>query len=595
MEHTSQGTRLWAMPSVRAGVFFLVPLLLTLILPIVTRVPEYWLHLLLTVTAVMGVHLLDRAGVIGDFEHALDYVRGHLESSTKQQLGRLLEPLHDVQQNINGVQAKITEQTDTLVKAASSLDAMMRSSIQRLYESRRAAAEDITREAIEPATSKIRLIGISLNDFAAAGAPLNKAWKELERRIRSGAQAESPSPLDVKILIVDPECFGAQLREVGENREAGAVKGRLEADVIATAKLLRNLQRDVAAISKSKQVTFECKVYRLPPILFLCLTDSCAYVQQYYFWATRDSDTSIPVLRYGRTAGDQAGGVYKGMEDHFDWIWKNCAVSVDDFVAGTEVGTDRAVYQADIFNMFNGDGVGRKRILQLIRCAKKRIFVQGITLHSFFAPGDLLNEMSKAVERGVDVRVLVLDPDSEQAVYRSYREQLFVDETLDFRGYRTSGLHQSSQLWRDTDQSLKQMRTVFVEPPTNFQARLYASAPSCFMLLADDALLFEPYHYGKVLPRDHHGGAPVILGKDMPLFEFRSVGDSVEDRPFYRDHDVDDGATEVLRDPFRLLENHFRFVFEKESRPATIHDGVPRVPFGGRSGPDHDGPEVGPA
>ncbi len=67
------------------------------------------------------------------------------------------------------------------------------------------------------------------------------------------------------------------------------------------------------------------------------------------------------------------------------------------------------------------------------------------------------------------------------------------------------------------------------------------------MLRVDDTVLAEQYHYGKVVPRGQRE-APAILGKDMPLIEYRQTGSSLYD-PIN------------LRSPFELLNNHFEFTF----------------------------------
>ncbi|MEV6605885.1 hypothetical protein [Kutzneria sp. NPDC051319] len=53
--------------------------------------------------------------------------------------------------------------------------------------------------------------------------------------------------------------------------------------------------------------------------------------------------------------------------------------------------------------------------------AGERVWLQGISLKSFFEWGKVNAALCRALDNGVDVRIL-LDPDSERAKFRSYRE-----------------------------------------------------------------------------------------------------------------------------------------------------------------------------
>ncbi len=186
-------------------------------------------------------------------------------------------------------------------ECTTSLESMRQSGVTRSYESRSLASKDMAQDLIEPGISEIRLIGISLNDFVRPGdqPELNAAWRSLEALIRG----DRPLPnrgagLDIKALIIDPYCLGAQLRSHGESRAPAAVAGRLHAEVIQTAEHLSELEKLARQQREKTQVSFEFRLYRLPPILFLCRTDTASYVQQYYFWASRYAAVPIPVLRY---------------------------------------------------------------------------------------------------------------------------------------------------------------------------------------------------------------------------------------------------------------------------------------------------------
>jgi hypothetical protein len=203
----------------------------------------------------------------------------------------------------------------------------------------------------------------------------------------------------------------------------------------------------------------------------------------------------------------------------------------------------------------------------------------GISLRSFF---DMTNsELARTFRDEVlrkpncSVRVLCLDPDSEQAKFRSYREALLRGDTLSFKNYlKDKDRHSESTLFRHTSDTLKliadllsrESREKEKSPGENeevsddrlrdlaqhvgdvkcqLQAWKYSCAPACFMLRVDDKILFEPYSYGKL---DRKAATPT-LGGDMPVFEF------------HRYHKIPDLFDSVKnRSPWELLDDHFRFV-----------------------------------
>lgn len=517
----------------RATAAFLIPFSLYLFTPLVVKTPEVVSHVLLTLTAVMAIHLIDRLFLHRDVVDALGLL-------------------------ISNVRNDISRMTTSLTASSASLDAMSSSGMVRMYSSRADAAGDMLRDLTSPTTLTIRLIGISLNDFVRADNPtLGRAWKAIESRLLSEPERQA---LDVKILLIDPQCFGAQLRSQAESREHHALVGRLKEDVDAVARALRSLERTVAARAANTTVKFECHVYRLPPILFLCHIDSTCYVQQYFFWSARDNTAAIPVFQFRKVSeASSTYSIHNQMRHHFDFIWTHASVSLEAYLEQVSVGADRGVAQLGADNIFTSPDEAARRMEYLIRNAKHTVALQGVSLQSFFKQGTLCQALYDVIDRRtVDVRVLLLNPSCEQAVYRSYRERLFLHRGPGFSDYRSQRkFHVDSDLCRDTHSTLMRIRAHVtalrergVSPDTlRLHVRLYDSAPACFMLRVDDTVLVEQYHYGKLVPPDQLGRSQAILGKDMPLFEFiKNPSSLYEPVP--------------LKSPFGLLEDHFRFAFE---------------------------------
>jgi hypothetical protein len=123
-----------------SAVLFLVPLVIYVVGTLRFHLPELYQHILLTITAVMGIHVLDRLFLIKDTEEALDSL-------------------------VRGIRNDVSVQTASLLSASKSLEALDACGIVEVFPSRVDAADDIKTDICDPSNSQVRLMGISLNDF----------------------------------------------------------------------------------------------------------------------------------------------------------------------------------------------------------------------------------------------------------------------------------------------------------------------------------------------------------------------------------------------------------------------------------------------
>lgn len=520
------------------GVTFLIPLALAIINPLIIKLPEIYQHLFLTLTAIFGVHLLDRIFFIGDTEKALKNL-------------------------VSNVQKDIGDQTGSLLSMSKSLEVMDHCGIAQLYQSRVDAAMDISSDIIDPSNTKIRIMGISLNDFVQGmDVTLVGAWKTIQQFVLGERQINDPSKgLDIRCLIIDPFCFGAVLRSESESEASSAIAKRLEQDVNAAARDLQKLSK--AANYTHTKVKFECKMYRLPPILFLSWTDSGCYVQQYHFWSSRDNRTPIPVLKYRSLPTTSITYPYhKEMEHHFEWIWQNASVSLDEYIVGNSIGIDKGMQECGAINIFTNKDKGFDRIAYLLKKADQNVSIQGISLNSFFKVGQLRELLSGILaDDKVNLEVLLLDPDSHQAKLRSYRERLFEAPDQSYDDYILND-HFKSDLYHDTNRTMDYIKQMLSDLRRKkgaawipkIRVRKYDSAPACFILRVDGHILVEQYHYGKISTEMRS-----ILGKDMPLVEYLDLTD--QQSSLY--------TSDPFRQPFGLLVDHFRYAFG-EAREVVV-------------------------
>lgn len=423
----------------------------------------------------------------------------------------------------------------------SSLAAMQLSGVRQVYPNRSAAAQDIYDAICSEDATDVRIIGISLNDFTRGiDQTLHQAWTVLKNRIEKGLGDERME-LRVRILLIDPDCAGADYRSRAECADEEGLADRLMNDVRISLATFHN-------VKSAPNVTFAVKLYRTAPIAHLIWTPSVAFVEQYYFRPRHGGALHIPMLRLQPLASTC---VQRELGHHFDWLWNEASISDLSYMTLFERGADRAIRQANISNIYYDHEVSRRRMVHTMVESKERIWMQGVSLKSFFEPdSDLLEALSKACHRGVKVRALFLDPECEQAKMRSRREYLLGKRNEHF----TEATHLKSPLYQDTCRSLQcaeQMRSTF---PDHFSFSTYETAPVAFMLLTDDALFVEQYHYGK--EPNPKAGFP-MLGKDVPVVEYGRKGKSPRGD---------------VKDPYEIFADHLDFVFDEATcqRPSMI-------------------------
>src|SRR5216683_962168 len=546
----------------------------------IKEVPNWLTELSLSLLAAVTVHLIDRLWLFKDVQKSFNKL---FEASIAQQTKAIDSSLDSVRQDVrSAVTDRVAELATkstmltheslekiergiegTIARQMKSLDAMTRSGIQRIYPSRTEAAEDLYRDLTREDTHEVRIIGISLNDFAKAQQQgLGEAWETIRRYVLNGrAHIGDGTKLDIKVLIIDPNCFGATLRSRAELRKGQVLPGLLEDDVRDIANIMSDLEKEAGENQKTTGVSFECRLYRLPPILFLFLVDWACYVEQYHFWSERKGGTPIPVVKYRRIEGQSdTYQMHEEMRGHFEWIWKHASIGLSEFREQNAFGCDAGMCKASATNVYSDPDVALRRMLYLLNHAKREVAIQGVSLRSFCQTGELWLALRKLIEDGrVSIKMLFMDPICEQAKFRSYREVRLQHQTMKWEHYEVNQqFHMKSGLYGDTDRAIRtlarEVKGVAAFPPEpgwklNLEAARYRSAPHCFLLRVDDSVLVEQYHYGKVFAPGAHN--PAILGKDMPVVEY------INQSP---DQDIYPGLFQ--REPFRLLEDHFRFAWE---------------------------------
>src|SRR6266516_1283473 len=113
---------------------------------------------------------------------------------------------------------------------------------------------------------------------------------------------------------------------------------------------------------------------------------------------------------------------------------------------------------------------------------------------------------------------------NSESIYGS----LYLDpqNDLSFQDFMGKKEYTNAKLYRETKESLSSIRQLKkLDKKKIFHAKSYDTAPYCFMLMADDSVLIEQYHYGNIDINVDDGK----LGNDIARFEYaKEVSDLYE-------------------------------------------------------------------
>ena len=410
-------------------------------------------------------------------------------------------------------------------------------------------------------------MGISLNEFCREDrGPLRVAWEAFVKEIRSGRKA-------ARLLLIDPYCHGGVLRSYSETAGTAGVQDRLEGDVLGTARQLRNIREELGALKSKLQV----RVYRLAPTMFVCHFKSVTFVQYYYFWKARLPETPFPVLQFEKRQDAQvATCIHTELEQHFNFIWEHASIPLDQlddqppiepthyFLPQPTRGLEWGAHASGMENVFIDRHLAAQRMIEEIQ-RSKRVWIQGITLGAFFNDSDIANVLKKKIQKrtdGDDIRVMLLDPDCEQARLRAYREFILNSNNVITFDDFCNDKYEDSTLKKDLRRTLEKIRMIVPTDANPNVMKKYSTAPHMFVVICDNAAFVEQYTYGKVAESDTY--KEVILGSDMPLIEYEKRIDPIYAQVLKNLRNEKREISGHLRpQPYLLLENHFKWAWKQ--------------------------------
>jgi hypothetical protein len=527
--------------------------------------------------AVGSIHLLDHFSMIREVSSSIvSKSREMFDSASRESAAAMTaEVSKAIKKSTDTIVDDVNKRTEHAFDEASqilqrqiqSIKVMEGCNLTGIYPSRSAAGEAI-RTAMEK-SEEVWLMGISLNEFCREEhGPFLQCWESLVEGIKQGKKK-------ARLLLIDPYCHGGTLRSYSETANTASVPNRLEGDVIEAAQLLSSIR---SGLDEKYKANLAVRIYRMAPTTFICRLDTETFMQTYYFWNRRLPNTPIPVFRYQRREDHQTGTcIHKELEQHFNFIWDHASIRMDESEPVTEEvpaahflelpstrGLEWGGHASGIENVFIDRRRPAVRMQEEIE-GSKRIWIQGITLKAFFDESEIAIALRARIEGGQDrddIRIMLLDPDCEQAKVRAYREFVLNSGQKVTLAEFTTTHYQNSKLRRDLLDTKERIENLERACGRVGIMRTYGTAPNMFVLIGDKAAFVEQYSYGKLAAQ--RPDKEVILGSDMPLIEYEQRIDPIYAKALRDIRGREKKTVEQLRpQPFPLLCDHFEWAWDQ--------------------------------
>ncbi len=410
---------------------------------------------------------------------------------------------------------------------------------------RRSAVEYKDINSIFEDEGPIKMAGILLSEFVDVNYHLPGNSNNTLRKMLSTALINGKK---IELLILDPYSSGADLMSKAAQIEH-------EDYYIKFQGIANDLQ---AVAGQHFKAQMDIRLCRSFPTSYLILSSSHALFQPNILHDKFDDlNKSIPTLKYVRIEDS----IFSDLEKHFNTVWHYDSISYDELKAH-EIGVYHASTKTNIKNIYIPRSINKtfdpiERMKHLIMNTKDILWVKQVSLYQILGTnGQLYGTFIDKCREISDIKLLLIDPESEQAKMRSFREHiiqsprygdLYSDflqkdiwkESILFR-HTTKSITNAKRLKRQLDYERDQEK---IFPNQSLDVKKFFAAPDSSIIITDTAVLFEPLHYGSqraVFSSQHQGK---ILSGDMPMLEFTK--------------ETDGGVYDILKDNVKFVFDYF--------------------------------------
>lgn len=392
------------------------------------------------------------------------------------------------------------------IEGDSSREMFEKSGIANIYSSRESVIEEFKKHVENRNIQHIHIVGISLRGFLSEEGKMRPVWDSILDRLSKEEEEklDESERLHVRLLLLDPRSSEGHFRyKVEKPQEIGRYSDIEQG--------INEIQRVQEQIYKGKpNAFFQARYYDHCPFSFLFVTEASVFLEQYYY---RDFNrkAALPMIEFRNNSPQ-----YGELQGSVGVIWKHA------HTRPIEVGTAISIDRSNLKNIFREDNrlQQTKRQIECIRNTNTGT-VDILAISGAHYIKEMLDDLrqtslKKNGEGNVTVRFALVNPVSQQAIFRAVADGHTTEEIRGVLENYSWESHSQSKLYKDVDYAIQNI-LYWKDKGHSFDLHLYSCSVSCGLLLTQEAAFVGQYIYGrsKKLQQDN------VLRSEYPLIEYQ--------------------------------------------------------------------------
>jgi hypothetical protein len=229
---------------------------------------------------------------------------------------------------------------------------------------------------------------------------------------------------------------------------------------------------------------------------------------------------------------------------HMRGIFKETLYTTNQLINDNRTSLEKFLYTSNqligtaaicgLTNIYCSRKDAKDGIYNSIKNAEKRLWLLGIAHSEIVNLDDLLSSLDEKIAGGMDVKILLLDALQASAVFRTLLEGTASEVAKIINTDRTriqpSDPYFHQRVYSDFAHACDRLQSY---PNVGEKVRFYTHTPSCWLMIVDNTVHFQPYTFGR---SPSQLTTDLCIGDNMPVFKFQMKPDVT---------------------PFKILEDHF--------------------------------------
>lgn len=409
-----------------------------------------------------------------------------------------------------------------------------KSGIVKIYSSRQEAKPRFEQLVDDPKVKNIYIAGISLREFLTDQGGMRSIWEGIQQRLareeNTSQKKKLPANLrfTVHLLLLDPKSSEGYFRYSIEKPQ---LKNHPK-DIWDGLSEVADTQK---SIYEGQQDFLRLRLFEHCPFSFVFFTNTTAFVEQYYY-KTRTKNVPFPLIEYSQDSAH-----FNEVRRSLEVIWEN---GYEELPA---VGTAIPLIKAGVKNIFRVDerrNQAKRQIRRISETEEGTIDVLTITGRHYVNDSDTVSALKEAASRqNVSVRLAILNPISQQAIFRSIADIAVTDKRIrkSIAEYDWE-IHRKSRLYRRVYDTIREIQN-WTDEGLAVELRLYSSSAGSALLLTPNAAFAGKYVYG----RSKRLEGQAELQSEYPMFEFDAASCETNIKT----------ELEILECTFRVIWNYY--------------------------------------